>query len=103
MFIMLSVLVSFGYVMADCAADAMVVEYAQREPLAIRGRVQTAIYTVRQIFIVIATIVSGFGLNSPNYGGTFSFSMKPNIPYGILLVPCVLVVLTTIFVLKEDK
>ncbi|KAH9088079.1 hypothetical protein LEN26_019680 [Aphanomyces euteiches] len=29
--------------------------------------------------------------------------MKPNIPYGILLVPCVLVVLTTIFVLKEDK
>ncbi|KAH9142723.1 hypothetical protein AeNC1_019487, partial [Aphanomyces euteiches] len=26
MFIMLSVLVSFGYVMADCAADAMVVE-----------------------------------------------------------------------------
>ncbi|KAH9076189.1 hypothetical protein Ae201684P_012677 [Aphanomyces euteiches] len=103
MFIMLSVLVSFGYVMADCAADAMVVEYAQREPLAIRGRVQTAIYTVRQMFIVIATIVSGFGLNSPNYGGTFSFSMKPNIPYGILLVPCVLVVLTTIFVLKEDK
>ncbi|KAH9149363.1 hypothetical protein AeRB84_007556 [Aphanomyces euteiches] len=103
MFIMLSVLVSFGYVMADCAADAMVVEYAQREPIAIRGRVQTAIYTVRQIFITVASIVSGLGLNSPNYGGTFSFSLKPNIPYGICMVPCALVILTTIFVLKEDK
>ncbi|CAK4697101.1 unnamed protein product [Aphanomyces euteiches] len=103
MFIMLSVLVSFGYVMADCAADAMVVEYAQREPIAIRGRVQTAIYTVRQIFITVASIVSGLGLNSPNYGGSFSFSLKPNIPYGICMVPCALVVLTTIFVLKEDK
>ncbi|KAH9178988.1 hypothetical protein AeNC1_017358, partial [Aphanomyces euteiches] len=71
--------------------------------IAIRGRVQTAIYTVRQIFITVASIVSGLGLNSPNYGGTFSFSLKPNIPYGICMVPCALVILTTIFVLKEDK
>ncbi|CAK4519129.1 unnamed protein product [Aphanomyces euteiches] len=103
LFIMLSVLVSFGYVMADCAADAMVVEYAQREPIAIRGRVQTAIYTVRQIFIIVANVIYGFGLNSPNYGGEFSFSMKPNVPYGILLIPAILVVLSTIFILKEHK
>ncbi|KAH9157598.1 hypothetical protein LEN26_003175, partial [Aphanomyces euteiches] len=103
MFILLSVLVSFGYVLADCAADAMVVEYAQREPIAIRGRVQTAIYTVRTLFEIIANVVTGFGLNSPNYGGEFAYSMAPNVPYGICLAPCVVVVLSTIFLMQEKK
>ncbi|KAF0691518.1 Aste57867_17281 [Aphanomyces stellatus] len=102
-FIMLSMLVSFGYVLADCAADAMVVEYAQREPTAIRGRVQTAIYTVRTLFGIIAYVVQGFGLNGVNYGGSFSFSMGPNVPYIICFIPCIIVVLSTIFVLEEKK
>ncbi|KAF0712446.1 hypothetical protein As57867_004817, partial [Aphanomyces stellatus] len=103
MFIMLSMLVSFGYVLSDCASDAMVVEYAQREPAAIRGRVQTAIYTVRTLFGIIASVVQGFGLNGVNYGGAFSFSIGPNVPYIICFVPCVIVVLTTIFLMEEKK
>ncbi|KAF0710792.1 hypothetical protein AaE_012378, partial [Aphanomyces astaci] len=47
LFILLSMFIAFGYVLAASASDAMVVEYAQREPIAIRGRIQTAIYTVR--------------------------------------------------------
>ncbi|TMW62198.1 hypothetical protein Poli38472_009691 [Pythium oligandrum] len=42
-YIILLMLASLGYVIADVAADAVVVEYAQREPEAIRGRTQTAI------------------------------------------------------------
>ncbi|KAF0699505.1 Aste57867_9927 [Aphanomyces stellatus] len=102
-FIMLSVLVSFGYVTAACASDAMVVEYAQREPMAIRGRIQTAIYTVRTIATMAAVCVTAFGLNGKQYNGSFSFSMGPNIPYAICLIPCVLVVLSTIFVVVEKK
>ncbi|KAF0692871.1 Aste57867_16098 [Aphanomyces stellatus] len=103
LFIMLSMLVSFGYVTAACASDAMVVQYAQREPAAIRGRIQTAIYTVRTLAGMIAVSVTAFGLNGKNYNGSFSFSMAPNVPYGIMLIPCVLVVFTTLFVLVEEK
>ncbi|ETW04748.1 hypothetical protein H310_03895 [Aphanomyces invadans] len=103
MFIILSMFVSLGYVTAACASDAMVTEYSQREPDAIRGRVLTGIYTVRTIASILAQVVIGFGLNGPNYLGSFSFSMAPNVPYGICLVPCVLVVLSVIFVLEETK
>ncbi|KAH9150036.1 hypothetical protein AeRB84_007049 [Aphanomyces euteiches] len=102
-FIVLSMLVSFGYVLADCAADAMVVEYAQREPIAIRGRVQTAIYTVRTITGMFALCISGFGLNGVNYKGSFSFSMAPNVPYGLCLIPCVLVVILTFWLVVDKK
>ncbi|RHY10892.1 hypothetical protein DYB36_009613, partial [Aphanomyces astaci] len=43
LFILLSMFIAFGYVLAASASDAMVVEYAQREPVAIRGRIQTGI------------------------------------------------------------
>ncbi|ETW00929.1 hypothetical protein H310_06584 [Aphanomyces invadans] len=103
LFIILSMFVSLGYVTAACASDAMVCQYAQREPLAIRGRVQTAIYVVRTMASILALIVTGFGLNGANYNGSFSFSMAPNVPYGICLAPCVMVVLTTVFVVQEQK
>ncbi|KAF0705014.1 Aste57867_7168 [Aphanomyces stellatus] len=102
-FIMLSMVVSFGYVTAACASDAMVVEYAQREPAGMRGRIQTAIYTVRQLAGIGASVVTGFGLNSANFNGSFGFSIGPNVPYIVCLIPCVLVVLSTIFLMVEDK
>ncbi|CAK4531008.1 unnamed protein product, partial [Aphanomyces euteiches] len=102
-FIVLSMLVSFGYVTASSASDATVVEYAQREPIAIRGRIQTVTYIWRSMGSIIAVAVPAFGLNGANYNGSFSFSMAPNVPYGICLIPCVMVVLTTIFVVVEKK
>ncbi|KAF0770613.1 hypothetical protein DYB25_004646 [Aphanomyces astaci] len=103
LFIILSMFVSLGYVTAACASDAMVTEYSQREPDAIRGRVLTGIYTVRTIASILSQVVIGFGLNGADYGGSFSFSMAPNVPYGICLAPCVLVVLSVIFILEETK
>ncbi|KDO25572.1 hypothetical protein SPRG_20695 [Saprolegnia parasitica CBS 223.65] len=103
LFIMMSMLVSFGYVIAACASDAMVVQYAQREPVAIRGRVQTAIYVVRTMTGVLSQLVIAFFLNGKVYNGSFDFSVSPNVVFGICLVPCVFVVLTTIFVVVEKK
>ncbi|KAE9071434.1 hypothetical protein PF005_g26200 [Phytophthora fragariae] len=45
-FIVLMMLAAIGYVGADVAADAMMVEVAQREPEASRGYTQTTIYMV---------------------------------------------------------
>ncbi|ETV71811.1 hypothetical protein H257_12955 [Aphanomyces astaci] len=103
LYILLSMFTAFGYLLSASASDAMVVEYAQREPVAIRGRTQTAIYTVRTLTGILAYLVTAFGLNGPNYAGSFSFTLSPNAPYGISLVPCVLVVLSTVFLLVEKK
>ncbi|EGZ17237.1 hypothetical protein PHYSODRAFT_331244 [Phytophthora sojae] len=46
-------LASFGYLLYEVAADAMVVEYAQREPIEQRGRVQTAVYAVKTSFTAL--------------------------------------------------
>ncbi|KAF0687765.1 Aste57867_20517 [Aphanomyces stellatus] len=100
-FVLLSALATFGYVMADCASDAMVVQYAQREPVAMRGRVQTAIYTVRSGVGILAQLLTGVGLSSPRYGGTFSFDVSVNVVYATLCVPALLACVTTLYWLKE--
>ncbi|OQR92838.1 Folate-Biopterin Transporter (FBT) Family [Achlya hypogyna] len=102
-FIVLSAIVCFGYVMADVAADAMVVQYAQREPLAIRGRTQTAIYMARYTGSMLAYFCIGFMLNGKVYGGSFEWTTTPNVMYGICLVPCVIAVISTFFFLVEVK
>jgi hypothetical protein len=100
-FIILSMLASFGYVIADCAADAMVVQYARREPIAVRGRVQTAIYVVRTLFSIISITVVGFLMNGSEYQGDFGFALRPNTVYGMLLVPSAMVVFSTIFLVVD--
>ncbi|CAK4688894.1 hypothetical protein LEN26_016458 [Aphanomyces euteiches] len=102
-FILLSTLVSFAYIMAVCASDAMVVEYAQREPFTIRGRLQTAVYIVREVSQLVTSLTTGLGLSSPNYGGDFSFSIAPNVPYAICLLPCLVVIFATIYAMDDKK
>ncbi len=67
---------SVGYLMADVAADAVVVEFAQREPEAVRGRTQTAIYTVRTLFMALANVLSAFTFNGKDYGGDYNFTLS---------------------------
>ncbi|KAF0716592.1 Aste57867_2770 [Aphanomyces stellatus] len=90
LFVVLSMVASLGYVMAIAASDAMVVHYAQREPIAIRGRIQTAIYLVRDVSFILPRLVVGFCMNDFHYQGTFSWAMHPNTFYGLLLVPSTL-------------
>ncbi|KAF0727912.1 hypothetical protein Ae201684_014140 [Aphanomyces euteiches] len=102
-FIVMSMLGSLGYVMADVAADAMVVQYAQREPAAIRGRVQTAIYFTRDSFTMVPMLVVAFCMNDYKYGGSFSWSIGPNVVYAGLTVPCFLAAYTAFALMVEEK
>ncbi|KAG6609294.1 putative transmembrane protein [Phytophthora cinnamomi] len=94
----------FGYLMADVCADAIVVELAQREPLELRGRTQTVIYTTRYLFNIIALILVAFCFNGEDYGGDFDFSLSyPMLMLivGITLVPMVPV--TWLFIYEEQR
>ncbi|KAH9107467.1 hypothetical protein AeMF1_017195, partial [Aphanomyces euteiches] len=103
LFIVLSMVASLGYVMADVAADAMVVQYAQREPVAIRGRVQTAIYFTRDSFTMVPMLVVAFCMNDYKYGGAFSWGIGPNDVYAGLTIPCVVGTYTAVALVVEEK
>jgi hypothetical protein len=75
-YVLLMMLAAFGYLMADVTADAVVVELAQREPLAVRGTTQSAIYGTRTLFVAIGTVLTGFAFNGKEYGGSFDFSLS---------------------------
>ncbi|ETV92952.1 hypothetical protein H310_12949 [Aphanomyces invadans] len=93
----------FCYIMADVACDAMVVEYAQREPDHVRGRLQSSAYATRYIFNALITGVSGFCMSSPRFGGTFSFDVSVNAYFWIMAVPCVVNVVLVFFFMKDRK
>ncbi|KAG9398030.1 hypothetical protein AC1031_015055 [Aphanomyces cochlioides] len=100
---LLSMLATFGYVTSDCASDALVVQYAMREPLATRGRIQTAIYTVRAMGQILSNLFVGICLNSHDFGGKFNFSISINVFYIILLIPCLVAMTATTTMLTEHK
>ncbi|OQR89098.1 transmembrane protein [Thraustotheca clavata] len=101
--ILLSTLGSFGYMLADVAADAMVVEYAHREPIHIRGRLQSAIYSVRYACSMIPLLVVGVCMNGPEYDGSFNWSMGPNLIFGMLIFPCAFAIWAVIFLVVEER
>ncbi|ETI37071.1 hypothetical protein F441_16765 [Phytophthora nicotianae CJ01A1] len=102
-FIVLMMLAAIGYVGADVAADAMMVEVAQREPEATRGYTQTTIYMVRTVFVTISSILTGFAFNGTHYGGDFDFSLSFPQLMIILTVVCLPVMPLTWFFIKEEK
>ncbi|CAK4550233.1 unnamed protein product [Aphanomyces euteiches] len=102
-FIVLTLLLSFGYVMTVCASDALVLQYARREPIEIRGRTQCLAYGVREFSGAFAVVLVGVFLNGPSYQGSFSFEIKPNAMYGILCVPSGIALFNSIFLINEAR
>ncbi|KAF1329402.1 Transmembrane protein, partial [Globisporangium splendens] len=102
-FIIMMMLAAVGYVGADVAADAVVVELAQREPEAVRGTTQTTIYLMRTVFVTISSILTGFAFNGEDYGGDFDFSISFPQLMLILAIFCLPVIPITWFFIKEEK
>jgi|UniRef100_K3W683 hypothetical protein len=102
-FIIMMMLAAVGYVGADVAADAVVVELAQREPEAVRGTTQTTIYMMRTVFVTISGILTGFAFNGEDYGGEFDFSISFPQLMLILAIFCLPVIPLTWFFIKEEK
>ncbi|TMW59212.1 hypothetical protein Poli38472_007357 [Pythium oligandrum] len=102
-YVVLMMCASVGYLMSDVAADAVVVEFAQREPEAIRGRTQTAIYTVRTVFMVLANILSAFTFNGYDYGGDYSFTLSfPQFMLCLAIVTAPILPITW-FTIREER
>ncbi|KAJ8555032.1 hypothetical protein ON010_g9449 [Phytophthora cinnamomi] len=76
LYIVLMMLASLGYMIADVASDGLVVEFAQREPESIRGNIQSTVYLVRSVAMILSALLVGFGLNGEDYGGSFSWSFS---------------------------
>ena len=102
-YVILMMFASLGYLMADVAADAVVVEYAQHEPIETRGRTQTAVYTVRTMFMNVSYLLLGFGMNTPEYGGDFSSGFNFRVLCWILAVFCLPVIPVTWCFIREDR
>ncbi|KAF0714784.1 Aste57867_3690 [Aphanomyces stellatus] len=69
---------SMGYVMADVACDAAMVELAQTEREDVRGHTQSWSYIVKSTSASVTTGLVGFALNGAEYGGAFTWSMSFN-------------------------
>ncbi|KAE9065944.1 hypothetical protein PF010_g28005 [Phytophthora fragariae] len=101
-FVVMMMIAAIGYVGADVAADAMMVEVAQREPEATRGYTQTTIYLVRTAFVTMSSIVTGFAFNGTHYGGDFDFSLSFPQLMAILSVCCFPVIPLSWYCIKEE-
>ena len=69
-------LAGIAYTFAEVATDAMMIELAQREPVAVRGRTQMIAHVTRMFFSTLARIYVGSVLNGQSYGGTFEWSLS---------------------------
>ena len=90
-----------GYVCADVAADGLTVSYAQREPLEIRGRVQSTVYLVRSIGFIFSYFIVGFGMNGRKYGGSFEVGLSFEAVCATFALPCLAMVFLSWFRVKE--
>ena len=59
--------VNLCYVMADVAADGFMVWIAHREPIQKRGKMQTLIYTVREVGRIVVNVIILFAFSSAEY------------------------------------
>ncbi|KDO18123.1 hypothetical protein SPRG_16500 [Saprolegnia parasitica CBS 223.65] len=100
---LLCTIVGFCYVMADVAQDGLMLTYAQREPLAVRGRLQSLIYSTRSFFMAIIYLICGLCLNSKPFSGDFDWDIGINGYFWILAVPSIINVPVIWFFVKDTK
>ncbi|RLN48759.1 hypothetical protein BBJ28_00012754 [Nothophytophthora sp. Chile5] len=102
-YIFLMVIANLGSVVAFTASDGILVELAQREPEKIRGTLQSMVFVVQDVFVIISSAMIGFGLNSPDYGGTFSGAMGFNAVMGVCAFFSLAVMPFSWFCITEEK
>ncbi|KAG7400211.1 hypothetical protein PHYBOEH_006549 [Phytophthora boehmeriae] len=102
-FIVLMMLASVGYVIAFVAADAMMVEVAQREPETTRGYTQTTIYLIRTIFVTVSSVITGLAFNGQHYGGDFDFSLSFPQLMVLLAIFCFPVIPMSWYCIQEER
>ncbi|KAG2502301.1 hypothetical protein JM16_009766, partial [Phytophthora kernoviae] len=95
-------LAAFGYLMVQVPSDAVVIEYAQREPSNTRGRIQSWIHCIRMGFNALGALMVAVAFNGVEYGGSFDFSLS--FPQLMFILGCMLLPLAAAawFLVHED-
>lgn len=101
--IVMFMLAHFGTIVAYGAADGLVVKLAQREPENIRGNVQGISKITSYAFTILASFMTGIGLDSEAYGGTFSWTMGFNGVMWVCTAFSLLAVPISWYLVDEEK
>ncbi|GLD97124.1 hypothetical protein PINS_up005807 [Pythium insidiosum] len=96
-------LASIGYLLADVACDGLMVEYAHRESASTRGGALTMVYGARFCAELCGTLAIALGLNSRDYGGTFSFALPLRFLFAGLAGVGVLAVIATRCHIRDQR
>ncbi|RLN14731.1 hypothetical protein BBJ28_00020987 [Nothophytophthora sp. Chile5] len=102
-FILLMIFANLGMTLAIAATDGMVVEFAQREPEAIRGTTLTMVQVAKQVMSILSSAMVGFGLNGEDFGGSFSGSMGVRAISAVCTVAALLAAASSWFLVAETK
>lgn len=102
-FVCLLVIANLGCVIALTASDGILVDLAQREPEAIRGTLQTMICISQELFQSVSALLIGLGLNSADYGGSFSGALGFNALMVICAVASVAIIPISWFCITEPS
>ncbi|OWZ17099.1 Transmembrane protein [Phytophthora megakarya] len=81
---------AFGYLLVEVPADAVTIEYSQRESIDTRGHLQSWIHSLRMGFSALGALVVAVAFNGVEYGGSFDFSLSfPQLMFmmGCLCIP----------------
>ncbi|OQR89393.1 transmembrane protein [Achlya hypogyna] len=94
---------TLGVVMVAANVDGLMVEYAQREPLATRGQIQILTYSVTGSGGLLARFFNQFFLNGKRYGGNYDFSAGPNVAYYLSVAMALAGLAVVVFMVHDTK
>jgi len=101
-YVLLMTMASFGLVCSDVGADALTVQFARREPVEVRGYINSTMYLTRTIGVIVSLLFVGLFMNGKEYNGSFEHSLTFNQVSGILTVPCVAMIPMSWFFVQES-
>jgi hypothetical protein len=101
--IILMMFANFGTVLAYSGFNGTMIEISQQEPAHLRGTAMGDCDVVFYFFAIISAFFTGLGLNSEDYGGTFSWSVGFNAVMGVCAGMSLIVLPFCWFCIQEEK
>ena len=103
-FALLCVVIEGSFIVADVAADAVMVSLSKREPDETRGTLLSNAYTTRFAFTVLSALITAFCFNGPETQGSFSWGLSVGQLFMVAAaLPAALMLPTLPFLRDETK
>ena len=95
--------ITFAYIIADCAADAVCVAWTNFEPEETRGSLITTAYLIRFIANIFSSSVLAFMFNGPPTEGSFSWGLTTSQLLWIVVGTVALLMFPSLIWMKEPQ